>query len=63
MENILLNAAAVLAVALSALMLIGAAMMLGQLCWGVVRRLAQPEATAADREIARLLAETDPRHR
>lgn len=63
MVNFLISTGMVLAVILFALVLIGAAMMLGRLCWGVVRRLAHTEPTAQERDIARLLAETDPDRR
>ena len=60
MANVLISTTMVLALVQFALMLIGAALILGRLFWGTLRRLASTEPTAADREIERLLTETDP---
>ncbi|MFC3549445.1 hypothetical protein ACFOLC_00275 [Lysobacter cavernae] len=63
MEDFLIGSALVITLIVFLLMLAGTALMLGQLFAGATQRLTRRMPTAADRKIARLLAEPDPTRR
>lgn len=63
MVNFLISTAMVLATIVLVLGLIGAAMVLGRLFAGAAYRLTYSKPTAAERDIARSLADTDPDRR
>jgi len=63
MVNFLISTAMVLSTIVFVLGLIGAAMLLGRVFAGALQRLARSEPTPQERDIAQLLAETDPDRR
>lgn len=63
MVNFLISTAMVLSAIVLMVGVLGALVMIGRMFAGVARRLTRREPTAEEREIARLLADTDPNRR